>query len=536
MKGWLTVRSGPLLLNSERHFFRLQWGFLSQYESRRSEAVHRYCIHAASLELAEHSRKIVVTIGPLGMLTAHGTDGALREEPAGGRRPFGRRRRGDKAALAARARSSEPMLPAARDKKPVRLVLVADTVEEYRLWALLLTRGRSRAISRRFMICEPVGMGSVGQVFRATAINGPFLEVAVKRLEYNSARGSAREGHAARLLRRAQKEIQTQVKAASRSPYVVKIIDVFFDSRYVYLVMELIPGGSLRQWLEDNGPLEESIAISVAQQLARCILALHQNHIVHRDVKADNVLLELDENGEMQGVRLTDFGFAEVCRAGEMNDFCSTFLGTASYMATEIAHFDKYGAPVDMYALGVLCYVMMTDEFPFDDPGGLLFTLAKIKKADRAPIMNNQALSPDAKSFCLAVTNQDPLKRLTAAASLQHRWIRRGHNVAAGALSSPHMDRGAKAWFRRAFHVISAVHAMRAFAEAPRPQREAVPPHIATERLRMLRRLDSKVHPTQPVSQQSAEHRYDDDGEVFVGDDSNRSLGALLAGGSGGLG
>lgn len=526
MKGWLTVRTGPLLIGSVRHFFRLQWGFLSQYESRRSEAVHRYCIHGASLEFAEQSRKIVLTIGPLGVLTAHGTDGALREEPVGSRLPFVRRRRTDKTALASHPRGDEPTATSLVDTRPVRLVLVADTVEEYRLWALLLTRGRSRAISRRFAICEPIGMGSVGQVFRATAINGPALEVAVKRLEYNSSRGNT-----ARLLRRAQKEIQTQVKAASRSPYVVKILDVFFDSRFIYLVMEFVPGGSLRQWLERNGPLEENVAISVAQQLSRCILSLHQSNIVHRDIKVDNVLLELDQSGEMHGVRLTDFGFAEVCRGGDIAEFCNTFLGTASYMATEIAHFDTYGAPVDMYALGVLCFVIMTDEFPFDDPGGLLFTLAKIKQADRAPIINHKALSPGAKSFCLALTNEDPEKRLTAAAALQHRWIRRGRNVAEGALTSPQMDRSAKAWFRRAFLVITTTNALREYAAAPQPERQPVPPEIAAERLRMLRRLDTEVHGTQKVTRQSAQYRYEDDGEVFVGDESSRSIRGLLKAG-----
>lgn len=522
MKGWLTVRSGPLLLSADRYFFRLQWGFLSQYEGRRAEALHRYCIHAATLDLAETSRKIVLTIGPLGVLTAHGTDRVMRAGERGGF--FSKRRKEEKGA-GARMRADDVSFTPARERKPTRLVLVADTVEEFRLWALLLERGRVRPIARRFLLREAMGEGSAGQVFRATAVHGPFLEVAVKRVEYNL----MREGAAERNLRRLQKEVQTQVKAASRSPCVVNVLDVFFDSRYVYLVMELVHGGSLREWLDDHGPVDDGVAVSIAQQLTRCILILHQNHIVHRDVKTDNVLLEVDENGNMSGVRLTDFGFAEVCRNGDMNTFCTSFLGTASYMATEIAWFDKYGAPVDMYALGVLCFVVLTGQYPFDADGGLIDQIAKIKKADRTPIIDDETLTPDAKSFCLALTNEDPRKRLIAAAALQHRWLRRGRNVTAEALTSPTMNRGGKAWFRRAFHVISAVHAMRSFTRTSRPVRLPLSPDVAEDRLAMLRRLDSKNIPQQPVPRQFVDFREEDDGEVFVGDDSHSGLGALLA-------
>jgi calcium/calmodulin-dependent protein kinase I len=519
MKGWLTVRSGPLLLSSTRCFFRLQWGFLSQYETRRSEAMHRYCVHASSLDAYEPVRKLVLTIGPLGVLTAHGTDGPIRgaHRPAGRKLPFLRRRQRGEG-------ETEEEDGSFHETRPTRLVLVADTVEEFRLWALLLSRGRSRPISRLFRIRETVGGGAAGDVFRATAVGEPGVEVAVKRIEYNT----MRPGRAARNLRRIQKEIQTQVKAASRSPYVVRILDVFFDSRFVYLVMELVRGGSLREWLDEHRTLDEEVAISVAQQLARVLLVLHQNRIVHRDVKADNVLIDIDENGDMCGVHLTDFGFAEVCRTDDMNSFCSTFLGTASYMATEIAWFDNYGAPVDMYALGVLCFIMLTGICPFDDTAGLIATLDRIKAADKGVILQAGGISADARSFCLALTNPDPCKRLTAAAALQHRWLRRGLNVTASALTSPNMKRGGRAWFRRIFHTVTAVLALRRLAAAPCPRRPAVPAAVAAARREMLTRLDRTMHMGEPVPRQSTYFEDDDDSEVFVGDESSKALGALM--------
>jgi tRNA A-37 threonylcarbamoyl transferase component Bud32 len=530
MKGWLTVRTGPLLLTSERCFFRLQWGFLSQYASERAAAISRYCIHAATISASEEARKIVLAVGPLGVLTAHGTDAPLGGGPTpappgkrAGPAALWRRERNRRAVAAADgAAEAAEAAEAAADGKPRRLVLVAGTVEEFRLWLLLLSRGRSRSIGRRFQVEESVGSGAAGDVFRAACVGQPGLQVAVKRIEYHSVRRS----NAARNLRRIQKEIQTQVKAATRSPYVVSIMDVFFDSRHVYLVMELVKGGSLREWLDERGPVEERVAVSVAQQLARCLLVLHQNRIVHRDVKADNVLLELDGDGNMAGVRLADFGFAEVCRGGSMDSFCSTFLGTASYMATEIAWFDSYGAPVDVYALGVLCYVMLTGEYPFDDPAGLIATLDRIKAADAEGVRTSEKLSPDARSFCLALTNPHARKRLTAAAALQHRWVRRGRDVTAGAMRAPHVKRTGRAWFRRIFHMVAVALALQRWAAAPRPQRRPVEPTVAAARRRMLQRLDREAHSRQAVPRQTLDGA-EDDGEVFVGEESSRVLGAL---------
>lgn len=521
MKGWLTVRSGPLLLNAERYFFRLQWGFLGQYICPRSVAINRYCIHASAIETNEENRKIVLTIGPLGFLSAHGTDSPLGGGGGGAasRKTFLKRRAHTGGRRSDGGADADADYDAARhNRKPRRLVLVADTTEEFQMWALLLNRGRARNIARRFKAEGPVGNGAAGDVFRSSSLLEANLQVAVKRIEYNS----MEKQNTARNLRRIQKEVQTQVKAASRSPYVVGILDVFFDSRYVYLVMELVTGGSLRELLERQGSISEEMAVSVAKQIALFLLVLHQHSIVHRDVKADNCLLHLDANGVVDGIRMTDFGFAEVCRNGDMDTFCSTFLGTASYMAPEIAYFDRYGAPVDMYALGILCCAMQSGLYPYDDDGGLIATLEKIKEADPVVIRGSTALSSDAKSFCLALLNPDPKKRLTAAAALQHRWLRRGINTTAGLMSSPGLDRSPKAWLRRIFHIISSVLAMQRWASAaPRP-RPALHPDVVQSRLVMLQRLDREVLSKQPVRRPSKDTP-EELGEVFGEDGSSAS-------------
>lgn len=533
MDGWFSLRSGPLLLTSERFFFRLRWGFLSQYPTKRSNALNRYCIHGASMETTESSRKIILTIGPLGVLSPHGTDiphqpdpsppqrqkGILpwrREGRAQGNTRFGHR--GDLSPETEKS-ADKSVPPETQVSKPRKLTLVADTVEEFRLWVLLISRGRSRSISRFFELEQVVGNGAVGEVFRANSVDRSYGQVAVKRIEYNA----IRKNSSARNLRRIQKEIQTQVKAASRSSNVVQLIDVFFDSRYVYLVMDLIEGGSLREWLDKHRTMEEPVAISIAQQLTRCLLTLHQHRIVHRDIKMDNIMLKLDRDGNICGVQLTDFGFAEVCRSGDMNTFCSTFMGTASYMATEIASFKNYGAPVDMYALGIMVCAMLSGVYPFDEPQGLLATLERIKEADPSRIQCCDLLSADAKSFCLALTNPSPQKRLSPVAALQHRWLRRGKNVTEGALSCAGVDRSPQSWFRRAFHVISASLALKRWIEQSAPEEPYVDPWLAKARQKMLRRLDREIEMKQPIVRRPSNESADqDDGEVFIGEESSR--------------
>lgn len=541
MDGWLSLRSGPLLLVSERFFFRLRWGFLSQYSSEQSNAVNRYCIHGASIETVEASCKFVLTIGPLGILSPQGTDFPHRSDPSTrqgvsfprtkGTFPWRREgrprgnlflgRRGDLSSYFEK-KDVNFASPTLEDSKPRKLVLVADNIEEFRLWALLISRGRSRSISRFFELETVVGNGSMGEVYRANILNPAYGQVAVKRIEYNTFK---KKTNAAKNLRRIQKEIQTQVKAASRSPHVVKLIDVFFDSRYVYLVMEMVEGGSLREWLDKHRLMEEPVAISIAQQMTRCLLSLHQHRIVHRDIKSDNVMLKLDRNGNIAGVLLTDFGFAEVCRTGDMDKFCSTFMGTASYMATEIASFVSYGAPVDMYALGIMVCAMLSGLYPFDDHRGLMATLESIKEADPSRIETCDLLSADAKSFCLALINPRPEKRLSPIAALQHRWLRRGKNVATGVLASPHLDRSPRAWFRRAFQVISAYQALQAWVREPVAVESFVDPSLSKARQNMLRRLDREIQlKEQIVRRPSNDEDGQDDGEVFVGEESSRTL------------
>jgi tRNA A-37 threonylcarbamoyl transferase component Bud32 len=515
MSGWLTVRSGPLLLNRERYFFRFRWGFLSQYLTENSSAVQRFCVHAAMVSLHPQSRKILLAIGPLGMLGAHGADTPLVEpteqdllsahasrswtspEADDAPRSESRLRKQHVPESSPNLKNVESLAHANRSpdvlarvgQVPKRIILVADTDEEFRAWGLLLETARMRNIARWYCGLARLGQGASGDVIVASSSRRANELVAIKRMEY---RRATRTG-VARQLRRIHKEIQIQNKAAMHSSIPVRIYDVFFDSRFVYIVMEYVPGVTLSEWMSasDCG-VPEDIAVSVVRQIARCIMILHQHKIVHRDIKADNCLIELDADGKPGNVRLIDFGFAEVYRGGHgtsMTNFCSGFLGTASYMAPEIGSFEQYGYPVDLFALGVLVHLLLLRVYPFDSKS-LIKTLDLIREGNTYLLCTSVGISRDARSFCLSLLNKDPRKRLTAAGALQHRWVRRGRNVTENALRSPDMDRSPRAWLRRVLTVVSVVFALRQWSNEPAPLKRAVPPEIMMARTAMLDRLD----------------------------------------------
>lgn len=424
MRGWLSSREGLLVLHSDRYFFRLQWGFLTKHLTERSAAISRYCIHASRVSAAPRSRRICIELGSFGLSVA-----------------------------------KESGSPAIR-----RVVLIADTVADYSAWVTSLMYARDRNICNWYQLREELGFGSDGSVLLARRI-APVVggTVAVKRIKLSSREGDESTGSK---LRRTFLEIQLQHKAARRSGSVAKIFDVFYDSHYCYIVMELADGGSLSALLDKRqGALPEAVVAGIVAQLGKCLLALHQSDIVHRDIKCDNVLIARTGPDGSMDVRLSDFGFAAVWRTDRRHslvDFCRAFLGTETYIAPEIARRERYGAPADIYALGVLCHVCLLGKFPFEATT-LRATLDLIKTAPLTHLTMSTTISPAALSFTKALLHRDPRKRPTAAALLQHSWLR-GGPVTLAPRRRPRGARLARLVLRRAVTIISTVLALRAFA------------------------------------------------------------------------
>lgn len=215
--------------------------------------------------------------------------------------------------------------------------------------------GHEVALGRRvglYRFCGDIGRGNFSKV-KLAVHQLTRDKVAVKVVD--------RGGLDARALRMLSREIATL--ECVHHPNILRLFEVVETLGRVYLVTEWVRGGELYNHITQNGPLRETHASPLYKQLILAVKHMHSLGFVHRDIKAENVLL-VSENR----LKLADFGFSTELINGA-NQKLDTFCGSPPYAAPELFSDDHYiGAPVDVWALGVLLYFMVVGNMPFRAP------------------------------------------------------------------------------------------------------------------------------------------------------------------------
>ncbi len=208
-----------------------------------------------------------------------------------------------------------------------------------------------------YRIESVIGIGGMGQVFRAVHIH-LGREAAIKVLHANLA---AEPGFQARFLQEAR------AIASLKHPNIVEVHDFGEQGGSLYLVMELIEGGSLRQLLLMQTTAQAGLplwtGIDLVRQTAEGLALAHAKGMVHRDIKPDNLLLS-DTRGGNQVIKITDFGLVRLAESGAMTA-TGAVLGTAAYMSPEQCQGVELDGRSDLYSLGVVLYEVATGYVPF---------------------------------------------------------------------------------------------------------------------------------------------------------------------------
>ena len=204
----------------------------------------------------------------------------------------------------------------------------------------------------------------------------------------------------------------TIMKTLSKSNNIVKIFETYETKKHYCIVMEYICAGDLLSYIKKRGKLTEQVAKFIFKQIVLSLQYIHSHNIVHRDIKLDNILIDLDNN-----IKICDFGVSKIIKKGEsMLEQC----GTPAYIAPEILLNHGYeGFGVDIWSAGVVLYAMLGGTVPFK--GNNINELHDlIIKGEFKPL---KEISPEATHLIKNILEVDPKKRITTKDILVHPWL-----------------------------------------------------------------------------------------------------------------
>lgn len=205
---------------------------------------------------------------------------------------------------------------------------------------------------------------------------------------------------------------EAQSAASLSHPNIVSIYDRgrSEDGAY-YIAMEHVQRGTLKDRIKRDGALAPEVATGVALQIADALQAAHENGVIHRDIKPQNVLVT--RTGD---VKVTDFGIARA--ASSPLTQTSAVLGTAGYMSPEQAMGQPVGPQSDLYSLGVVLYEMLTGELPYDAESPISLALKHVNEPPRSPREANLEVSEPLDAITLRLLAKNPEDRYASAAEL----------------------------------------------------------------------------------------------------------------------
>ena len=222
-------------------------------------------------------------------------------------------------------------------------------------------------IADRYEIIDKVGSGGMSDVYKALDHKlNRYVAVKVLKDEFSEDKSFV-----------SKFKVEAQSAAGLAHPNIVNVFDVGDENGIYFIVMELVEGITLKKYIEKKGKLPVKEAVSIAIQIAQGIEAAHNNHIIHRDIKPQNVIISREGK-----VKVTDFGIARAESAYTIN---SNAMGSVHYISPEQARGGYIDEKSDIYSLGISLYEMLTGKVPFEGDSTVTIALQHINEEIPSP-------------------------------------------------------------------------------------------------------------------------------------------------------
>lgn len=255
-------------------------------------------------------------------------------------------------------------------------------------------------VADRYEIIEKIGAGGMSDVYKAKdQVLGRFVAVKVLKPEFAEDVNFVTKFHT-----------EAQSAAGLQHPNIVNIYDVGSEEHMHFIVMEYVEGITLKTYIEKKGQLNYKEAISIAIQVARGIEAAHNNNIVHRDIKPQNIMISHEGK-----VKVTDFGIA---RAATSNTIHSDVMGSVHYTSPEQARNGFVDGKSDIYSLGIVMYEMVTGRVPFDGDTTVAIAIQHLQEEMVAPSVYAPDLPISLEKIILKCTQKSQDRRYASMGDL----------------------------------------------------------------------------------------------------------------------
>ncbi|WP_113882145.1 MULTISPECIES: Stk1 family PASTA domain-containing Ser/Thr kinase [Cytobacillus] len=262
---------------------------------------------------------------------------------------------------------------------------------------------KGRRLSGRYKILDMIGGGGMANVYLA---HDMILDrdVAVKVLRMDFAEDEE-------FIRRFHREAQSATSLAH--PNIVSIYDVGEEDSIYYIVMEYVDGQTLKQYIQQNSAIRIDDALEIMKQLTSAISHAHQNHIIHRDIKPHNILIDRHGN-----VKITDFGIAMALSATSITQ-TNSVLGSVHYLSPEQARGGMANRKSDIYSLGIVMFELLTGRLPFSGESAVSIALKHLQSETPSLKRWNPSIPQSVENIVLKATAKDPFHRYDSVEEME---------------------------------------------------------------------------------------------------------------------